>query len=198
MAIEPEALQAGIGAAKAGRQEGYRCILAAYGPRLYGYFYRATGDHHDAEDLLGEVMLRLVRSLKAYDDRGRFESWLFRIAANLVRDRFRRRKAVPPTVSLSGRSEEAGAVPVPAASAPVDEGLMADEAGEQLMAALARLDETTRHMILLRHFAQMSFAEIAEWMDCPLGTALSTVHRGLKALRKELRPRAGEAGRDGG
>ena len=75
--------------------------MRRYGPRLYGYFYRATGHHHDAEDLLGEMTLKLVRQLEKYDDRGRFEPWLFRIAANMVRDRIRRLKVRPRNVSLS-------------------------------------------------------------------------------------------------
>ena len=61
--------------------------------------------------------------------------------------------------------------------------MRADEAARALDRALARLDETTRQMILLRHFGEMSFQEIAEFFGCPLGTALARVHRGLKALR---------------
>ncbi|GAG02152.1 unnamed protein product, partial [marine sediment metagenome] len=140
----------------------------------------------DAEDLLGEMMLRLVRRLKSYVDQGRFDQWLFRIAANMVRDRIRRRVAAPFTLSLTeqgptGRSP-AGQIPgkVPAVDAP----LMADEATERLGAVLARLDETTRQMILLRHFGEMSFKEIAEVFECPLGTALARVHRGLRTLRR--------------
>ena len=48
------------------------------------------------------------------------------------------------------------------------------------------LDETTKEMILMRHFAEMSFRELAELYDCPVGTALARVHRGLRTLRKKL------------
>ncbi|MFW6061234.1 MAG: RNA polymerase sigma factor, partial [Planctomycetota bacterium] len=66
--MNPRQLRASIQAAKDGRSQGYQALLAEYAPRLYGYFYRATGRHHDAEDLLGELAVRLVRRLEDYDD----------------------------------------------------------------------------------------------------------------------------------
>jgi RNA polymerase sigma-70 factor (ECF subfamily) len=171
--------------ARAGKDEGFRQLLAVYGPRLYGYFYRCTGSHHDAEDLLGELMVRLVRRLVGYDDRGRFEPWLFRIAANLVRDRIRRSRSSPPAASLesegpSGQSLEEGLASPPA---PVEAALLAGEVRQELAGALEQLDERSRQMVLLRHFGQMSFKEIAEVFDCPVGTVLAKVHRALKTLR---------------
>ena len=189
--MDPSALQTHVAAAKAGRPEGYQALLAAYNSRLYGYFYRMTGNRHDAEDLLGETVLRLVRTLPDYREEGRFEPWLFRIAANLVRDRFRRRKAAPAVVSLTEGSDGNGgdlAASLRGREGRPDARLMAAEASTDLRAALDTLDPTTRNMILLRHFAELSFAEIAEIMGCPLGTALAKVHRGLKTLRRKLAP----------
>jgi len=179
-------LRAMVASAQAGSAEAYRALLSHYGPRLYGYFFRATGRHHDAEDLLGEMMLRLVSRLKSYDDRGRFEPWLFRIAANMVRDRIRRRRSGPVSVSLAGDDDISG--PLPAWLADEGPAVVADietaEAAARLQAALDKLDEKTRQMVLLRHFAEMSFKEIADVYDCPLGTVLARVHRGLRALRR--------------
>lgn len=191
--MDSRELQAQILAAKHGRPEGYQFILSTYGSRLYGYFLRFCGDGHEAEDLLGDLMLRLVRMLGKYDERGRFEPWLFRIAANLVRDRIRRRKAAPARVAAAPEpADETDLVDnLPAPAEPVDGRLLAEEANAQVMAALNTLDDGTRQMILLRHFAEMSFAEIAEVMDCPLGTVLAKVHRGLKTLRGRLESRAG-------
>ncbi len=187
--MESSELCASIEAAKAGRPQGYKAILAEYNPRLYGYFYRMTSNRHDAEDLLGELVLRLVRVLPKYDERGRFEPWLFRIAANLVRDRFRRRKVAPAIVSFTRDDDEPDPInSVPGPAKAVDAGLLHQEACEQLDDALATLDDSTREMIVLRHFSHMSYAEIAETMGCPIGTALAKVHRGLKALRKKLDP----------
>ena len=152
---------------------------------MYGYFIRSTGRHHDAEDLVGELFLRLVRQLGKYDDRGRFEPWLFRIAANMVRDRFRRRKTRPTPVSLSveTRTGKPLADQLPGREDEVDMGMMAAESSDEMLRALQRLDETTRETILLRYFGEMTFKELAENFQCPLGTVLARVHRGLKALR---------------
>lgn len=172
-----------VAQARSNQAGGYEQLLLAYGKRLYCYFFHATGSHHDSEDLLGELMLRLVRVLEQYQDQGRFEPWLFRIAGNMVRDRVRRNQASP----LRGAQAPDGLEHEPPASTPpVEQALLTAETSVSLRAALEKLDPTTREMILLRHYADMSFREIAETFGCPLGTALARVHRGLRALRKYL------------
>ena len=184
--MEKQPLREIVAAAQGGSSEAYGLLIDRYGRRLYGYFYRATGSHHDAEDLLSELLVRLVRRLESYDDRGRFEPWLFRIAANMVRDRIRRFKTKPRPASLS-QDDATGTAMVDRLEGDhpgVDAGALAAEASEELQRALEKLDETTRQMILLRHFAEMSFKEIAAVFDAPLGTVLARVHRGIKSLRE--------------
>jgi RNA polymerase sigma-70 factor (ECF subfamily) len=187
-------LQETIASARRGDGKALAALLETYGPRLYGYFVRATGRHHDAEDLLGELTLRLVRQIERYDERGRFDQWLFRIAANLVRDRIRRRKSAPGVLSLSSAAEDDRPLEMdlPDDSAPVDGPALAAAASLELQEALETLDATTREMILLRHFGGMSFKELAELYQCPMGTALAKVHRGLRALRKRMGDDAAE------
>ena len=189
--MDPQQLLETIAAAKAGSAEHFDALLKSYGPRLYGYFLRATGHHQDAEDLLGDMSLKLVRQLNSYDERGRFEPWLFRIAANMVRDRIRRIKSRPRLVSLSAEDSDGrnlGDVMSEPGRPPIEAGLLAEEASLELREALEKLDETTREMVLMRFFAEVSFRELAEAFDCPLGTVLAKVHRGLKALRKVMEP----------
>ena len=187
----PPAGAALIAAARAGAEGAFRELLGAYGPRLYGYFYRATRSHHEAEDLLGELMLRLVRHLPAYDDRGRFEPWLFSIAANLVRDRIRRARTSPASLSLEAAGEDRTSLAevIPGEGEAVDASVVRAEQRDALLAALEQLDEQSKHMVLLRHFGQLSFKEIAGIFDCPIGTVLAKVHRALKALRVILEDR---------
>jgi len=186
--MNPQQLSETIAAAQAGEPVGFETLLEVFGPRLYGYFYKATGNHHEVEDLLGEISLRLVKQLRNYDHRDRFEPWLFRIAANMVRDRIRRRVSRPRTASLSA-SDDAGRSLADGLSGneeSVDSRLLAAEAGEQLSSAMQTLDETTREMVLLRYFGELSFKELADRFHCPLGTVLAKVHRGLRALRKVM------------
>jgi len=186
--MDAQQLRVLIVAARGGDDGAYERLLAAYGPRLYGYFYRAVRSHHDAEDLLGELMLRLVRRLPDYDDRGRFEPWLFSVAANLLRDRIRRVRTRPRPMSLEagGSGGPALADVIAGRDEPVEAGMVRREAEAAVMKALEGLDEQSRHMVLLRHFGQMSFREIAEVFDCPLGTVLAKVHRALRTLRGRL------------
>ncbi len=186
--MDPQQLSQTIASAQAGEAEGFEALLEVFGPRLYGFFYRATNNHHEVEDLLGEISLRLVKQLKKYDHRDRFEPWLFRIAANMVRDRIRRLVSRPRPVSLSA-TDDAGktlASRLPGDGESVDSKLLAAEAGEQLNSAMQTLDETTREMVLLRYFGELSFKELACRFHCPLGTVLAKVHRGLRALRKVM------------
>jgi RNA polymerase sigma-70 factor (ECF subfamily) len=191
--MEDERLRDMIARAQSNQAEGYEQLLAAYGVRLYGFFHRATGNHHESEDLLGELMLRLVRMIKEYDDRGRFEPWLFRIASNMLRDRIRRRTASPSPTAWLGSSDGGLAddeIEGPAVT--VDAALVATDTSLELRKALDQLDPTVRDMIMLRHFGDMSFREIAQLYGCPMGTVLARVHRGLKALRKLLGDKNGK------
>jgi len=190
--MDPDNLGAMIASAQAGSAEAYEGLLEAYGHRLYGFFLRATGDHHDAEDLLGEVMLRLVSHLKDYDERGRFDAWLFRMAANLVRDRFRRSKTAPRMISLPQADRSATpADPLRASQPGVDSAILAEETSARVNEALLTLEASTREMIVLRHFGELSFREIAELTGRPIGTVLAKVHRGLQTLRKHMEQHGG-------
>lgn len=163
-------------------------IVDAYAGRLCGFFLRLLGQRDDAEDLTQEVFVRLVRGIGSYSEKGRFDAWLFRIAANLARDRVRREQRSPGTVGYDADDEtgERFAETGPDGRADCHRPERAVEAAEearQLEKAIARLPEMEREVVLLRHYGQLSFAEIAQYMDTPIGTALARAHRGLGKLR---------------
>jgi len=161
-------------------------LVTLYAPRVYGLLYRLTGQPETAEDLLQETFLRVIRSIGRYEHTGRFEAWLFRIAANLARDHARHRKRTDElsqgaSAGEESRTEErAGEVPDPA------QQLADTEVGQRLAEAVQRLPRADREVILLRHYSGLSFREIARLLDIPLGTALARAHRALRKLRDEL------------
>lgn len=175
--------------AKTGDSEAYGELADLYAPRLFGYLYRLLGQKEEAEDLVQEAFVRLVRTLERYEHDGRFEAWLFRIATNLARDLIRRR-----TRSFKGTSYDKGwdGAEGPATSwerladagvaAPAAASELADEI-DRMQAAMSRLPEAEREVILMRHYGDLSFQEIADVMGTPLGTALARAHRGLRKLR---------------
>jgi RNA polymerase sigma-70 factor (ECF subfamily) len=189
--MDEETLAEAIRGAQRGDSAAFDRLVEAYSGRIFGFLYRVSGSKHDAEDLLQEVFLRVVRMIGAYEHTGRFESWLFRIAANLTRDVIRRAKRAPRLLS-SDADEGAGnegfhpaqrRTEIAGPAQPADADLIRREELDALGAALAKLPEAEREVMMLRHFSQMSFGEIAAVMDTPLGTALARAHRGLRRLR---------------
>lgn len=158
-------------------------LVEMYSERVFGLLYRLSGSREAAEDLLQDTFLRVVRAIEEYEHSGRFESWLFRIAANLARDRARR-QGRPRVASVeevdvdAGRSASAGDDPV--------ERVADGDERRRLEAALARLPELDREMIVLRHYSELPFREIADLLGVPLGTALARAHRALARLRREM------------
>lgn len=162
----------------------FDALVDRYSTRLYGYLYRLTGSRHDAEDLLQELFVRVVRMIGRYEHDGRFEAWLFRIATNLVRDRVRRVRAAPMTTSGEADNERLREMAAEGESADPSRQMRTAEDADRLQWALSRLSDAEREVVMLRHFSDLSFKDIAAMMNTPLGTALARAHRGLGRLRE--------------
>lgn len=186
--MDETALAEVIAGAQRGEPGAFDRLVDAYARRLHGFLYRLTGSRQETEDLLQEVFLRLVRNISSYAHDGRFEAWLFRIAANLVRDRVRRKQRRPAMiVRASGENTDGAndAVDDLAGDEPsADANMLHGEAVDALNAALGQLSDAEREVVVMRHYSQMSFKEIAAETGVPLGTALARGHRGLEKLRK--------------
>ncbi len=171
--------------AAAGDETAWSDIVDTYAPRVFGLVRAQCGSNDLAEEITQSTFCTIVERIGRYSELGRFESWLFRIAMNRLRDEMRRRKrqANPvETETLVGLAGE-GDNPQGASGHRVDE-LAA------LQTALKRLSEADQQVIHLRHFTGLSFARIAEILGEPLGTVLARQHRALKKLRQHL---AGES-----
>jgi len=186
--VDPEALDQLLRRAQRHDPEALSDLVEAYGPRLYGLLYRLTGSREAAEDFLQETFLRVVRNIGHYQHDGRFDAWLFRIAANLARDHARqsRRRGVPQP--LDDHDEQARLAARDEPSPP--DALEQAETHERLNSCLEALPAIDREILLLRHFSGLSFREIADMLDVPLGTALARAHRALKKLRAALQDEA--------
>lgn len=182
--MEPAGLDGLLQRARRHDPEALHALFDLYHRRVFGLLYRLTGSRDSAEDLLQETFLRLVRHIGSYDHAGRFEAWLFRIAANLARDHARKHRRRGPTASLDGDADGTGLLDRLAAE-PDDpaSGLLAEEQRRRLAELLERLSPQDREILMLRHYGELSFQEIAELLGIPLGTALARAHRALKRLR---------------
>ena len=162
-------------------------LVALYSPRVFGLLLRMTGSRETAEDLLQETFLRMVRTIPEYQHDGRFDAWLFRIAANLARDHRRKSRRRGVAVRIDQAEDNLSFVsrePADVRQIRPDAEVMTRESRQRVQEMLQALPDAEREIILLRHFAELPFREIAEMLGVPLGTALARAHRALKKLRE--------------
>jgi RNA polymerase sigma-70 factor (ECF subfamily) len=192
----PEAsdeLPALLAAAGRGDESAWRRLIALYGRRVYAMVQSRVRNEHVAEEIAQSVFATVASKLSSgsYGERGRFESWLFRITMNRVRDEARRAKHRP--VAASPETFEQS-LPDSGERQGPDAAAMAS-----LRGAMAELPDSDREVVELRHHAGMSFKHIADLLEQPLGTVLARHHRALKKLKDMLGGQAsGTLGNSGG
>jgi RNA polymerase sigma-70 factor (ECF subfamily) len=175
---DPEQLVRLVAAAAAGDQKAWRDIVERCTPRVHAVVRAQCRDDDLAEEIVQSAFCTVVQKLSAYQEGGRFEAWLLRIAMNRLRDEMRRRGRQAVSTDTSTMVEIAG-VPETASSAG---GLP----GGRLAEALGRLSEADREIIHLRHVGGLSFKEISAALETPIGTLLARHHRALKKMKDLL------------
>ncbi len=150
-----------------------------YGRFLYSLAFRLTGNHHDAQDLVQEVLLRVRRGLINYQP-GNLEGWLGRITTNAFLDRVRRQKR-RPTVSLPAEAENY----LPGSSG-IEAEMAASDLPDDLQKLLADLPAEYRAPVVLKDVLGYSYDDIAASLDIPVGTVRSRIHRGRSRLKEAL------------
>ena len=173
---------------QAGDLDAFEPLVRRYERRLFGYFLNLVEDPSAAADLAQETFVRVYRAAGSYQESGRFESWLFRIAANLVRSRQRRPDQRLPHLSLEEAPAGAGELAVHGREGRPDEATWRAEVRDALTRALPRLPFVFREAVLLRDVEGRSYREIAEMLGVEEGTVKSRAHRGRQRLRELLAP----------
>ncbi len=175
-----------------GEEDAWRILVGEYSGRVYGLLRSQGAGPELAEEITQSVFCTIAAKLVDYVEGGRFESWLFRIAMNRLRDDARRkRRHAKPAGANEVLEGLAGAAPDPNSGRAQPEELGA------LRAAVERLSDSDREVIDLRHVGGMSFKEMAVHLGEPLGTLLARHHRALAKLRGLLEGTAAEAARSG-
>lgn len=153
---------------------------------------RMTGDVHRAEDLTQDAFLRVFSRRKDYQPTAKFSTWLWRIALNLCYDELRRRRRREefPLEIGGGSGEDAEVLPVEVAGSDMapDEALAGSERGEWVRRALMQLPEAQRAVLVLRHYEDLKFREIAEVLELPEGTVKSRTADALVRMSRLLEP----------
>jgi RNA polymerase sigma-70 factor, ECF subfamily len=166
-------------------------------PSLYGAALRLTRNPADAEDLVQETYLRAFRGFSGFREGTNLKAWLYRILTNGFINTYRKKQREPVTVEGPDDLEEwylfdrLGALNVEGSA---EEAVLEQIPDEEVKRALESLPENFRIPVLLADVEGFSYKEIAEIMDSPIGTVMSRLHRGRKALEKALWDLARERG----
>lgn len=175
-------------AAAGGDENAWRIVIDLYSRRVYALARSRLGEsrHELAEEITQSVFVTVACKIGrqgdgegagsgGYTERGRFESWLFRVAMNRIRDEVRRSRRSPGSLEFTD--------PASVSDRP---GRDEDEVRGRLATlrnALSLLSDADREVVELRHHAGMSFKSMAELLDEPIGTLLARHHRALKKLK---------------
>jgi len=169
-----------------GDEDAFGVLVRRYQRRLTAFLSQLVGDLELARELSQEAFVRAWGALERFDPRYRFSTWLFRIAHNLGIDQLRRRRL--KTVSLYRTDSHGDEVEVVVPDANKDPlGHLENHAlASELRQVIDGLRPEYRELILLRHFAGLSYQEIAEFKGMPLGTVKNKLFRAHSVLRKAL------------
>lgn len=170
----------------AGDEKAYRELVERHKGQVFSLALRMVRQAQDAEDLTQETFVRMFRAIDRYDPARPLGAWLYTIATRLCIDHIRRRRVRP--VSMFQEDDE-GDVRIIEAE---DPGLKPDEAfvhGDEERRATQLIDSLPPHyriVVILRHQKDLSYEEIAEALNLPLGTVKARIHRARALLKDRL------------
>lgn len=161
--------------------------VESYHGRIYNFVYRLLRHREEAEEATQEVIIRILGSLSSYCPESSFRSWIFRIASNYCMDILRkRRQKVVPLFSKTNNDSEGEVLETSDASKEPDNLFKDLELQKRLVRAIDNLPPKYRLVMLLRHQEGLSYQEIVEITDLPVGTVKAQIARARRLLREEL------------
>ncbi|GEM_PF-275968 len=171
-----------------GDPRAFDVIVERFEAPLVRFFYRLCWDQGRAEDFTQEVFLRLLRSAHRYEARGRFSTFLYRIATNLWIDDYRSKKPKPRLYSLDASVDEEKPLrdSVEAEQPSVLENMVVEEQKVRMRHALDRLTQGHRLVFELAVYQGLPYPEVSELLEIPVGTVKSRMHNAVKALKALL------------
>lgn len=151
-------------------------LFERYQTPLFQFHLRMTGHRQLSEDLVQEVFLRVLRYRHTYQPGAPFNTWVYRIARNVRMDNFRRKNPE--------RQPDVGFQMAPDRRALPDEREQTRQEEALVRAALARLDDDKREVLLLSRFHDLKYEQIGQLLDIPAGTVKARVFRAVRELRE--------------
>jgi RNA polymerase sigma-70 factor (ECF subfamily) len=174
---------------QAGDQTAFNLLVLKYQHRVLKLVGRFVNDQAEAEDVAQEAFLKAYRALASFRGDSAFYTWLYRIAINTAKNALVSQRRRPVDFDLDLQDPEQYDRHAKLREADTPEGvLLTDEIRAVVEEAMEQLPEDLRTAIVLRELEGLSYEEIAEAMDCPVGTVRSRIFRAREAIDKKLKP----------
>jgi len=169
----------------AGNADALSTLVVRHKNKLYTSIYLMVKDKYLAEDMFQDLFIRVIDKLRNdhYTEEGKFLPWVMRIAHNMCLDHFRKTKR-QPVIKTSDDTDIFEAFNFTAPSA--EDRIIATESHEQVRKMLDKLPGEQREIIIMRHYANLTFKEIAQLKEISINTALGRMRYGLINLRKTM------------
>jgi RNA polymerase sigma-70 factor (ECF subfamily) len=176
---------------RGGDEAAFEMLYRRHEKPLLNFFYRVVMNAVEAENLCQETFFRIVRAKKKYEATAKFKTWLFQIALNLCRDRLRRMKHRSHiSLNTQASSQNDGDIElqelISDPSSDLEKHMETEELGALVQGAITSLPEDEHLVVVLKEYQGTKLSEIANIMNCPIGTIKSLNHRAHKKLRKIL------------
>jgi RNA polymerase sigma-70 factor, ECF subfamily len=171
----------------AGQDAALNSLMDRHSERLFHYLVRQLNNESDAADLAQETFVRVYHHRARFDPTQKFSTWLYAIATNLLRDRFRWHQR-HPQVSLDAEHEGAGSIldTLPDGAASASEQMAAEERAVEVRAAIESLPDELRTPLILSEYEGLSHAEISAVLSCSVKAVETRLYRARNHLRKRL------------
>ncbi|CAN5428231.1 sigma-70 family RNA polymerase sigma factor [soil metagenome] len=160
-------------------------LIARHKKRVFSYVMMVVRDRHLAEDIFQDTFIKVIQTLKrgCYNDEGKFLPWVLRIAHNLVIDHFRRVKRMP--LVDAGEDFDIFSV-LTLRQGNAEDKIVRKQIRSDVRKAIEKLPHEQREVLIMRHYLDMSFKEIADTTNCSINTALGRMRYALINLKKSL------------
>ncbi len=190
MVAEETSDEALVGLVRAGDREAFAGLVERYKRGIANFIGASVRNSSDAADLTQETFLRAYAHLGSFNPSlGKFSTWLYHIARNVVRTHLGKQQRRPATQEMPEDQTLENFIADSSRDSDPAEGILRSEAERELRAALAELPERTRTVLALRYFDNLEYHAIAGALGLSLGNVKTLIHRGKIALAQRMRNR---------
>jgi RNA polymerase sigma-70 factor, ECF subfamily len=194
MAFRDQSDEALVHRVRSGEREVFGVLVDRYKRGIANFIGATVRNSAETADLSQETFLRAYAHLNTFNPQlGKFSTWIYQIARNVIRTYLAKSQRVPQLQELSQEQTLETALADPSPQADPVGGLLRQEAERELRAALAELPDRTRTVLALRYFDNMEYQTIASTLGLSLGNVKTLIHRGKIALTKKMRERESRA-----